>query len=100
MSERERGRYEQLGAQIGVLVDEKQAAYGDSMGSAPRMLRELWPAGVSVESYADLLAVVRILDKLKRIATHKDAFWASPYRDVAGYALLMAETEEEGHGGK
>jgi hypothetical protein len=35
-----------------------------------------------------MLCVVRIFDKLKRIATNKDAFGESPYGDIIGYGLL------------
>ena len=38
-----------------------------------------------------------MIDKLFRIATRKDAFGESPYRDIAGYALLglVSDLEEE-----
>ncbi len=44
-----------------------------------------------------MLALVRIFDKMKRIATQKDAFGESPFKDIAGYGLLgaMAHKEEE-----
>lgn len=35
-----------------------------------------------------MLCIVRIFDKLMRIANKKDAFAESPYADLAGYALL------------
>jgi hypothetical protein len=35
-----------------------------------------------------LLTVVRILDKLFRIANSKDAFNEDPWFDIAGYAIL------------
>lgn len=33
--------------------------------------------------------VVRVVDKLFRIANHKDAFGENPWADIAGYAVLM-----------
>lgn len=74
---------------IGQLVDEKQAAYGDSFGKSPRILRILYPEGIKPEQYEDVLAVVRILDKFSRIATDKNALGENPWKDVAGYSLLM-----------
>jgi len=41
--------------------------------------------------------MIRIIDKLFRIATQKEAFGESPYRDIAGYGLLgvMKDIEKE-----
>jgi len=84
------GEYEALGAEIGKTTDEKQAAYGNSFGRAGDILRILYPDGIKIEQYDDALAVARILDKLFRIATDRDALGESPYRDIAGYGLLGA----------
>lgn len=82
--------YEELGTEIGRLVQEKNTAYGDAFAKSGEILRILYPDGVRPEQYRDMLAIVRILDKLFRIATAKDAFGESPFRDVAGYGLLGA----------
>ncbi len=52
------------------------------------MLREFYPNGVRPENYADLLFIVRILDKLMRIANDKGAFNEDPIKDIAGSGLL------------
>ncbi len=83
-------KFEELGIKIGQLVDEKQRAYGNSFGNSGKVLRALYPDGISPEQYDDALCVVRIIDKLFRIATKKDALGESPYRDIAGYGLLGA----------
>lgn len=36
-----------------------------------------------------MLAIVRVFDKMMRIATDKDAFGEDPWRDIAGYAILL-----------
>jgi len=82
------GRYEQLGREVGALVDEKQRAYGNSFGKAGDFLKLLYPTGLRPEQYGDALALVRIFDKCMRIATDKDALGESPFRDIAGYGLL------------
>lgn len=89
------GNYAQLGQEIGLLVERKQAAYGDSFNRAGEVLRQLYPTGVGPEQYDDLLCVVRILDKLFRIATDRDALGESPYRDIAGYGLLVARRADQ-----
>jgi len=80
--------YAEIGRKIGELVEEKQRAYGNSFGQSGEVLRRLYPNGVTTDQYDDLLCIVRILDKLFRIATDKDALGESPYGDIAGYALL------------
>lgn len=91
-----RNDYEEIGASIGRLVQEKQAAYGDSFNRACEILRVLYPEGVTPDKYRDFLAVTRVIDKLFRIATDKDAFGESPWRDVAGYSLLSVSHKEDG----
>lgn len=80
--------YEKVGASVGALVTEKQAAYGDAFGKTGEVMRLLYPDGIPHEKMDDALTVVRVLDKLFRIATARDAFGESPWEDIAGYALL------------
>jgi hypothetical protein len=84
------GVYEELGQEIGELVDKKNAAYGDSFNRSGVILKELYPKGIAPEQYNDVLAMIRIIDKLFRIATNKDAFGENPWQDIAGYAILKS----------
>lgn len=86
--------YAALGSEIGQLVDEKQKAYGDSFGKSGAVLRILYPDGIPPEKLDDSLTITRIVDKLFRIATDRDALGESPWRDIAGYALLAAKRSE------
>ena len=88
--------YETVGARIGALVQEKQAAYGDSFGKSGDVLRIFYPDGIQPAQYDDMLCMVRIVDKLFRVATDKDALGESPDRDIAGYGILGAAREERG----
>lgn len=81
--------YEQLGQEIGRLVATKQKQYGDSFSTAPKILALLYPDGVPVDRYDSLLAVVRILDKLKRVATQDPTDTEDHWGDLCGYSLLM-----------
>lgn len=89
------GKYEDLAKRVGQLVDEKNKAYGNSFADVGDFLKILYPNGVSPENYTDMLCVVRVFDKLKRIATKKDAFGESPYKDIVGYALLGLQKDED-----
>lgn len=86
--------YESLGKEIGAVVQQKQQAYGDSFGKSGNVLRQLYPDGIKPEQYDDALCIVRIVDKLFRIATDKNAFGESPYLDICGYGLLGAARQE------
>jgi hypothetical protein len=94
------GYYARLGEEIGELVEKKQAAYGDSFGKSGAVMQILYPQGIAPARMGDALAVVRVLDKLFRIATDKDALGESPWRDIAGYGLLgarlSADTQHQG----
>ncbi len=86
--------YENIGRQVGKLVQEKNKAYGDSFGRASKILEVLYPDGIKPEQYSDALAITRVLDKLFRLANKKDAFGESPWRDICGYAVLGVANDE------
>lgn len=80
--------YQEIALKIGKLVEKKQAAYGDSFGQSGKVMRLFYPNGIAPEQMDDALVIVRIVDKLFRIANKKDAFGESPYGDIAGYGIL------------
>ena len=81
---------------VGELVQEKNKAYGDSFAKSQEIVRILFPDGVQPGQYRDMLAITRVIDKLFRIATKKDAFGESPWRDICGYAILGIANDEAG----
>ncbi len=85
--------YKDIGIEIGSLVDEKNAAYGSSFAECHKILSVLYPAGIKPDQYTDALAIIRVIDKLFRIATNKDAFGESPWNDIAGYAILGVDND-------
>ena len=92
------GEYEQKGSEIGRLVDAKNKAYGDAFHRTEKILQELYPNGVPVEQYGNILPIVRILDKLFRIASlssMESPDEEDPWMDIAGYAILMLGAEEK-----
>lgn len=84
----------EIGTQIGKLVGEKNLAYGDSFFKSGNILKELFPNGIRPDQYTDLLCIVRIVDKLFRIASNKKAFDESPYTDISGYGILGRYNDE------
>lgn len=86
--------FEARGRRIGRLVDEKNKAYGDSFAKSGQVLALMYPDGIAPDQYRDALAIVRIIDKLFRIATSKDAFGEDPFQDIAGYGIVAGTKEE------
>ena len=86
--------YEQVGRELGELVDRKQKEYGDSVAKSAEILEILYPEGVPVYAYQKMLLIVRILDKLSRVSQQgkdgRDLGGESPFKDIAGYGLLGA----------
>ena len=87
-------KFERIASEVGKLTAEKNLAYGDSYSRACNVLQELYPNGVQPHQYRDMLATVRVIDKLFRLATRKDAFGESPWRDICGYSLLGIAADE------
>jgi hypothetical protein len=87
-------RLSDIGTEVGELCEEKNEAYGDSFAKAGDILEALYPNGVQPHQYTDMLGIIRVVDKLFRIATRKDAFGESPWRDIAGYGILGAYNDQ------
>ena len=85
--------YEATGAAVGRMVTRKQAQYGDSFRAVPQIMAVLYPDGIRPDQYQDVLTVVRMIDKLKRIATRHPSDAESPWKDIAGYAVLALHHE-------
>jgi len=66
-------KFEKIGSEIGKLVEQKNQAYGNSFSNSRDVLKVLYPNGITPEQYGDMLAITRIIDKLFRVATKKDA---------------------------
>jgi hypothetical protein len=86
--------FRRIATDLGNLVAERNAAYGNAFAKCSDFLRLLYPDGIRPDEYGDALLLVRIFDKQMRIATDKDAFGESPYRDIAGYGILGVSKDE------
>lgn len=79
------GRFEEVAESIGKLVADRNKTYGDSFGRSGDIMRILYPAGIKPEQVDDALTLVRILDKMFRIANGQ---LDDSYKDIAGYGIL------------
>ena len=93
-----RNRYRVKGEALGKLLGEKRAAYGDAYGKSGAILAMLYPDGIPVSAMTDALGLVRIIDKMFRIANAaggQDRMGEDPWLDIAGYGLLAAVRMED-----
>lgn len=88
-------RLNQIAKDCADLTAKKNASYGNSFSESGEILKILMPKGCPPEKFQDMLTVARIIDKLFRICTNKDAFNEDPWRDILGYALLMCASKPD-----
>lgn len=78
-------RLRALGQKLGGTVYEKNIRYGSAYKSTAACMKILYPQGIKPSELQDATIMVRVLDKLARIANgHFDDSWS----DIAGYGLI------------
>lgn len=88
----EMAMYEKLAMEIATVLQQKNAAYGSAFEKTTDILKQLFPRGIPVDSYKDVHVIVRVLDKLSRVAQNNDPYGEDPWMDICGYSIL-AQTE-------
>ena len=94
---RKANRLRQIGLEGTIHTIVKNEKYGDAVRKTIDILYALYPDGIQPYQYADLLLLVRVLDKLVRIASYtperrgKDD--ESPWADIRGYGILGEEKD-------
>ena len=72
-----------------VVVEEKNREYGSAFQKVSEILNILFPNGISTNKYHDVAILVRVLDKICRIASANDKdVKKDAWLDICGYALL------------
>lgn len=83
--------FQELAKGIADLVAEKEKSYGSAFDKCGDFLKVLYPEGIKPEQYKDMLCIVRVFDKLMRIATSYEGTEekkVDAYSDLMGYGLL------------
>jgi len=75
----------ETGMAITNLVREKNSGYGNAANKTADILKILYPNGISTKDYHDALLLLRVLDKICRIANGQ---LEDSWRDIAGYGIL------------
>ena len=88
-------QYLQIAKEIAGLVENKQIQYGDAHGKSGDILNILYPNGILKHQMGDALTIVRIIDKLFRIANNRFKDMESPWEDILGYCLLAINKEKK-----
>lgn len=83
---------------MGVLhTINKNRKYGDAVRKTVEILKILYPEGIRPDQYSDLLLLVRVQDKMVRIASYtperRELDDESPWADVRGYGILGEEKD-------
>ena len=74
---------------IAVMLVDKNESYGNSYAKVGELMKILFPTGVPIDRMQEALVITRVLDKLGQLANSPEAFGESPWRDIAGYAILQ-----------
>lgn len=92
------GRFSKIAEEIGDVVELKNRAYGNAINDTEGFLKLLYPNGITEDKYHSVGLLIRMWDKMKRIASDAEAFGESPFMDIAGYAILGEEASRRGTG--
>lgn len=82
--------FESKSSELARLLTGKAEEYGPigSFEKSTDVFLCLYPNGVRPDQMSDFLTLVRIVDKLFRIANHTAGDLEDPYSDIAGYCIL------------
>jgi hypothetical protein len=81
-------KFKKITDDLAQILSTKDEAYGNAFDKTTHILSLLYPNGIKVEQYKDLHVIIRMLDKISRIARDNDPLGESPYMDIAGYSIL------------
>jgi hypothetical protein len=88
-------KYKKVAKKLSTLLEKKNEAYGNAFQKTTELLKIIYPNGIPATKYKDIHVIVRMLDKINRIAENNDPMGESPYMDLAGYAILALV--DQGH---
>ena len=78
------------------LLEKKNHSYGNSVARSADMMRALFPCGMGIQVYHRVHFMIRIFDKLCRLASpnirREEAVDA--WKDIVGYGMLALRQEE------
>jgi hypothetical protein len=88
-------KFEKIASDLSTILSMKNEAYGNAFDKTTQILTLLYPNGIKVAQFKDVHVIVRMLDKLSRIARDNDPMGESPYMDIAGYSILALARDDD-----
>jgi hypothetical protein len=88
--------FHSLGEELADMLDNKNRQYGDSYARMAHVLPMFYPDGVPGDRLLDAVFILRIIDKLMRIASAQGDDVEDPVKDIAGYAILRMKEMRSG----
>jgi len=80
---------EVIARDVASMVKEKNKEYGSAFQKVSHILSILFPNGIPTSKYHDVAILVRVLDKICRIASANDKnVKKDAWFDICGYGLL------------
>ena len=80
--------FEGIAFELSSMLEDKNRQYGDSYARMQHVLPVFFPNGVPADRLLDAIFILRIVDKLMRIASNQPDDMEDPVKDIAGYAIL------------
>ena len=77
-----------IASELAEMLTDKNRKYGDSYARMAHVLPIFYPEGVPGNHLLDAVFILRIIDKLMRIASAQSDDEEDPVADIAGYAIL------------
>ena len=81
--------------EVASIVEEKDKAYGGAVDEVGKFLKILFPNGILPEQFDDLTFILRIFDKLKRMARDPNSLNEDTCQDLIGYASLWLRSRRK-----
>lgn len=85
--------FRDIAVETAEILEIKNRAYGNSFNKTSEFLKLLFPDGVVDDQYCHLMYIIRVLDKIGRIANSSllppEEGIIDAYKDINGYTTLM-----------
>ena len=86
--------YEEAGSLLGQLVIEKRKQYGGgALERSSAVLTLLYPDGIQPDQYPDAMSIMRVVEKLSRIAGGNQGD-ENAWVDIAGHGMVAGAISE------
>ena len=84
------GKWQTIADDMTSLLKAKRDSYGNNLACTPEIMKLMYPSGITHEQLDDFLILVRMVDKMFRIANGANfKLGEDAWKDLAGYAMCV-----------